>query len=51
MSMVTAMMIRMVRDHEYDDDDDNDIPRRPLMQEVSTCFIAGGEHFLYLCYC
>jgi|APCry1669189034_1035192.scaffolds.fasta_scaffold191801_1 hypothetical protein len=22
MSMITVMMIRMVRDHEYDDDDD-----------------------------
>jgi hypothetical protein len=37
----------MVRDHEYDDDDDNDIQvnyffitRRPLMQEVSTSFIC-----------
>ena len=47
MSMVTAMMM-MVRDHEYDDDDDDNniqvsyflIPRRPLMQEVSTSFIC-----------
>jgi len=42
-----------VFDHEYDDDDNIQIsyffiPRRPLMQEVSTSIIAGGEHFLYL---
>ena len=56
----TSLKSVMVCDHEYDDDDDDDnaiqvcyflIPRRPLMQEVSTSFIAGGEHFLYLCYC
>jgi hypothetical protein len=59
--MMMMMMTMMVCDHEYeydDDDDDDDIQvsyffisRRPLMQEVSTSFIAGGEHFLYLCYC
>ena len=52
-SMVTAMMLVMC-DHEYDDDIQESyffIPHRPLMQEVSTSFIAGGEHFLYLCYC
>ena len=56
MIMVTAMMM-VVCDYEHDDDDDDDDdiqvsclfkPRRPLMQEVSTSFIAGG---LYLCYC
>jgi len=48
MSMVTAMMLVMC-DHEYDDDIQESyffIPRRPLMQEVSNSFIAGGEHFL-----
>ena len=47
MSMVTAMMM-VVCDHEYDDDIQVNyffIPRRPLMQEVSFSFIAGGEHF------
>ena len=48
MSMVTAMMMVMC-DYEYDEYDEYDFkPRRPLMQEVSTFFIAGG---LYLCYC
>jgi len=55
MSMLTAMMMMVVCNHEYDDDDIQVsyffIPRRPLMQEVSTSIIAGGEHFLYLCYC
>ena len=49
------MLMMMMHDDDDDDDDDDDIqvsyffkPRRPLMQEVSTSFIAGG---LYLCYC
>ena len=49
MSMVTAMMM-VVCDHEYDDDNMQVSyffkPRRPLMQEVSTSFIASQEAFI-----
>ena len=56
--MMMAAMMMMVCDHEYDDDNDNDIqvscvfiPRRPLMCYLYELNIVGGKHFLYLCYC